>query len=500
MRRQFLASVVLVAAVGCTGDDTGDRSADADAVPLPEVTLRPPPTPSPEDERPGSSPDREEIVGDVGEPVAPFESGATTPAGRGVDADDLLREEQRPPATTPPIDEPTDVPPLEPSVEPLEPGPLAWTVRRTPDPSDRAVSLLVDEGGCDGERSVADRLDISVQETEDRVQLRVARREGAGADRRPCPTAPLTPLTISLDTEVGDRRLEQADGALGPASTPLDDVPGLVSVRVVSDAPPVDPLTSRTVADADLRLILDCDDGRRGPEWRPSTEFATPEIALAEAATELGRSADPWHEFVIDDGDDRGPHRQWIVVSRGSPVGLIAARPAVLGWTATATSCPRVGADFDTELNPDLGTGPDGVRPPGEAPPVTAERLGSLPGLIGLSVVDGALRWDDPSRRCVGWASLEDVLVAAGFVLGSERSVIDPADVAGASSSPDPIVVARQLTRRVDHPDGRAALLTTTADGGVAVTPVATREVVSASRLQPCRLDGDVGSLRVVVR
>ena len=117
-----------------------------------------------------------------------------------------------------------------------------------------------------------------------------------------------------------------------------------------------------------------------------------------------------------------------------------------------------------------------------------------------MELTPDGLRFSDLGRRCAGWHAIEDGLLDAGVILGPERTILDVAATRAAARGPDPIPVRRDVERRIDAPDGHSALLSTTTDGIVELTPVDARVPDPSSVLRPCRLDGESSVVDVIVR
>lgn len=74
------------------------------------------------------------------------------------------------------------------------------------DPSARKVRILVMEDGCTTGSSAEGRIEVSVDERDDEVELDVSVRPLGGGDQG-CAGNPVTPYIVELDEPLGDRRI-----------------------------------------------------------------------------------------------------------------------------------------------------------------------------------------------------------------------------------------------------------------------------------------------------
>ncbi|MEM1331820.1 MAG: hypothetical protein AAGG08_00045 [Actinomycetota bacterium] len=439
--------------------------------------------------------------------LAPFEPQPTTPARPGDDLDEILRAEQTTTTTSapPPLADGVDRP-----LPTLDAQPLAWTLRRPVDETATVIEILIDETDCDGSLASADRLTVSVTETQRAVTIGVQRDERVSGPRVRCPAAPLTPWTVELSSPLGQRTLAAADESTVPP-TPDPANSQLAIVRTTSSGA----VSRSSIAgdDPDLRLRLDCPavDSSVDRSWDPTVEFGSPEVALGDGAAALDRERAAWHELVLT--TETGALHQWVVIDARPPdaatdaravvVAVVTARPGVVGWSASGTACggPIEQDGQVSDVSPVLPQelSPDAAR--AEAPAFDlVEALGGV-APDGTAVAGDDLVFVDPQDRCVGWTALEDALLELGAELGNERTVVDRDEFAEASAgvaNGASIAVTRQVSRRVALPDGSAVTLTTDADGRVTISSTLTRAAPASSRLAPCRLDAGDGLIRLI--
>jgi len=415
--------------------------------------------------------------------LEPFEPEPTTPVRDGADLDDVLREAATTTTTTLVGDQASAAPRA-----PLEPEQLAWTLRVAPAADDTRLHLLVDERGCDGSLDVSARLTVTLRESPDAVAIAVARTAASPADRVLCPTSPLTPLAIDLDARLGRRQLRPLDNAVAPAALPTIAEP--VSLDLTVDQTP--PTSATTVSSEPLpATVLSCrSESTLAIDWRPTSEFADPTAALAQGADAFGLIDVPWHQIEFD--GEQGAAWRWVAAADGDVVAVLDAVPGVVGLRAFGEACPAAelgDAMFDDTLD-DALTAAASERDAAD-PPLLA--LATTPGAAaaGLNIDGDALRFAT-GARCGAWVAWEDALLGSGYILGPVRTIVDPSDLPDAPGA-RPVDVPRQAQRRIDAPDGSAAIVSTDATGRITATDaIAAEGPRRPSRLVPCALDDTI--------
>lgn len=412
----------------------------------------------------------------------PFEPVPTTPVVSGADLDDVLRDAATTTTTTLVGDAATPPPRRS-----LDAGPLGWVTRIEPTPDTSTIQLLVDERDCDGSIDVTDRLAVDVIAEPDRVVIDVSRRTAAPPDRRACPTAPLTPLTVELDVALGERALVAIASA--DITVPEGRIVEPVAVALAGDTSLTAATTRSTTGPLAATPLACAGESTFAVDWRPTVEYAEAADVLALGADALDLSEAPWHHVVTI--DERGSSQRWVAAIDGRIVAVIEAVPAVVGVRAFGESCPPAELRdriFDSALDTTTERLLTATTADGDAPPLLD--LTELPPADSTDlVVDAdALRFATASR-CAAWIAWEDSLLAAGHTLGPPRTLVDP-DALLASTGARATEVDRQVARRIDARDGSAAIVTTTADGRIVAAPaVGPGDPDRPSRLAPCELD-----------
>lgn len=94
-------------------------------------------------------------------------------------------------------------------VPPEDVGDATLHLADTPDSATTSLDLLVTEGACASGRSAEDRIELlQLVETDEEVRLHVGVRPLDGP--QDCPSNPATPVTVELESPVGDRAIMDA--------------------------------------------------------------------------------------------------------------------------------------------------------------------------------------------------------------------------------------------------------------------------------------------------
>lgn len=362
--------------------------------------------------------------------------------------------------------------------------PAEWIVRvDPPDLHARVLPLLVLEQACASGARADGRVAVEVEESSEEVRITVAVRRLTGV--QDCPGNPLTPVSVTLEEPVGDRRLIDGASGFAPSLHGFIDQPAdpILTGRIV--APAVIPASERMVADGfwvEPRCELEGSlEESYLPEWRPQEEFGDAGSVLSAAVAEMRLSVHGWHGYGEVDAVGREVW-SWVQYLGGRPVAVVIAEPAVLGTSGMALVC----GDLPTGWVPDPAPPP--TKPAGPSMAARLDLDAILADAEGLTRVGDEWMFDDPDHRCDAWVALEDRLEAAGYVIAQtvEHGELPTDELSDQT-------VTRQVSALITDAGGRAAVVTTTGVNTLVTRDATVTGAVETpnewSYLAPCQLD-----------